>query len=152
MEHTPKNEPIEGVVSIEGYTQSAGTGFKESLLLSVNPEAEFVDPDEDLDSVFARRGGAFEEVQTWRPVIVRIHPDAGRETVLRLLEKMRAKVERDWEAIYIFAYHLKGEAKHIGSRPLNTPRQRPIAPSRSPRTAEEGMPISSGIMRPQRVL
>jgi hypothetical protein len=30
---------------------------------------------------------------------VRIHPDAGRETVLRLLEKMRAKVERDWEAI-----------------------------------------------------
>ena len=99
MEHTPTNEPIEGVVSIEGYTQSAGTGFKESLLLSVNPEAEFVDPDEDLDSVFARRGGALEEVQSWRPVIVRIHPDAGRETVLRLLEKMRAKVERDWEAI-----------------------------------------------------
>jgi hypothetical protein len=52
----------------------------------------------------------------------------------------------------LFAYHLKGEAKHIGGRPLNTPRQRPIAPPRSPRTAEEGMPISSGIMRPQRVL
>jgi hypothetical protein len=48
MEHTPTNEPIEGVLSIEGYTQSAGTGFKESLLLTVNPEAEFVDPDEDL--------------------------------------------------------------------------------------------------------
>jgi hypothetical protein len=30
---------------------------------------------------------------------VRIHPDAGRETVLRLLDKMRAKVERDWEVI-----------------------------------------------------
>jgi hypothetical protein len=89
MEHTPTNDdPIEGVVSIEGYTQSAGTGFKESLLLTVNPEDEFVDPDEDLDSVFARRGGAFEEVQSWRPVIVRIHPDAGRETVLRLLEKI----------------------------------------------------------------
>src|SRR5215204_2499874 len=69
MEHTPTNEPIEDVVSIEGYTKSAGTGFKESLLLSVNPEAEFVDPDEDLDSVFVRRGGAFEEVQSWRPVI-----------------------------------------------------------------------------------
>src|SRR5215217_5553094 len=27
-----------------------------------------------------------------------------------------------------FAYHLKGEAKHIGGRPLNTPRRRPIAP------------------------
>jgi len=99
VEHTPTNEPIEDVVSIEGYTQSAGTGFKESLLLSVNPEDEFVDPDEDLDSVFARRGGAFEEAQSWRPVIVRIHPDAGRETVLRLLDKMRAKVERDWEVI-----------------------------------------------------
>jgi hypothetical protein len=99
VEHTPTNEPIEGVVSIEGYTQSAATGFKESLLLSVNPEAEFVDPDEDLDSVFARRGGAFEEVQSWRPVIVRFHPDAGQETVLRLLDKMRAKVERDWELI-----------------------------------------------------
>src|SRR5215212_583029 len=69
MEHAPTNEPIEGVVSIEGYTQSAGTGFKESLLLSVNPEAEFVDPDD------------------------------GRETVLRLLDKIRAKVERDWELI-----------------------------------------------------
>jgi hypothetical protein len=99
MEHAPTNEPIEGVVSIEGYTQSAGTGFKESLLLSVNPEAEFVDPDEDLDSVFARCGGPLEEAQTWRPVIVRIHPDAGRETVLRLLDKIRAKVERDWELI-----------------------------------------------------
>src|SRR5687768_10254315 len=99
MEHTSKNEPIEGVVSIEGYTQSTSTGFKESLLLTVNPEAEFVDPDEDLDSVFARRGGAFEEVQTWRPVIVRFHPDAGQKTVLRLLDKMRAKVERDWELI-----------------------------------------------------
>jgi hypothetical protein len=99
MEHTPTNEPIEGVVSIEGYTKSAGTGFKESLLLSVNPEAEFGDPDEDLDSIFFRRGGAFEEAQSWRPVIVRIHPDAGRETVLRLLDKMRAKVERDWEVI-----------------------------------------------------
>jgi hypothetical protein len=88
-EHTPTNEPIEGVVSIEGCTRSAGTGFKESLLLSVNPEAEFVDPAEDLDSVLARRGGAFEEAQTWRPVIVRIHPDAGRETVLRLLDKVR---------------------------------------------------------------
>jgi len=99
VEHTPTNEPIEGVVSIEGYTKSAGTGFKESLLLSVNPEAEFVDPDEDLDSIFARRGGAFEEAQSWRPVIVRIHPGAGRETVLRLLDKMRAKLERDWEVI-----------------------------------------------------
>src|SRR5829696_3750425 len=29
---------------------------------------------------------------------------------------------------YIFAYHLKGEAKHIGGRPLNTHRKRPIAP------------------------
>src|SRR5215208_7343084 len=28
-----------------------------------------------------------------------------------------------------FAYHLKGEAKHIGSRPLNTPRQRPESPA-----------------------
>ena len=99
MEHTSTNEPIEGVVSIEGYTKSAGTGLKESLLLSVNPEAEFVDPDEDLDSVFARRGGTFEEAQSWRPVIVRIHPDADRETVLRLLDKMRAKVERDWEVL-----------------------------------------------------
>src|SRR5215208_3394365 len=27
-----------------------------------------------------------------------------------------------------FAYHLKGEAKHIGGRPLNTHRKRPIAP------------------------
>jgi hypothetical protein len=99
VEHTPTNEPIEGVVSIEGYTKSAATGFKESLLLSVNPEAEFVDPDEDLDSVFARRGGAFEEAQSWRPVIVRIHPDAGRETVLRLLDKIRAKVELEWEVI-----------------------------------------------------
>jgi hypothetical protein len=99
MGHTPTNEPIEQVVSIEGYTRSAATGFKESLLLSVDPEAEFVDPDEDLDSIFARRGGPLGEVQTWRPVIVRIHPDAGRETVLRLLGKMRAKVERDWEVI-----------------------------------------------------
>jgi hypothetical protein len=99
VEHTPTNEPIEGVVSIEGYTQSAGTGFKEALLLSVNPEAEFVDPDEDLDSVFFRHGGAFEEAQSWRPVIVRIHPDAGRETILRLLDKMRAKVEREWEVL-----------------------------------------------------
>ena len=99
MEHTPTNEPIEGVVSIEGYTKSGGTGFFESLLLSVNPEDEFVDPDEDLDSVFFRRGGPLEEAQTWRPVILRIHPDAGRETVLRLLEKMRAKVERDWDVI-----------------------------------------------------
>src|SRR5215204_3412988 len=51
-----------------------------------------------------------------------------------------------------FAYHLKGEAKHIGGRQLSTPRQRPIAPPRSPRTAEEGMPISSGIMRRHRAL
>ena len=99
MEHTPTNEPIEGVVSIEGYTKSGGTGFFESLLLSVNPEDEFVDPDEDLDSVFFRRGSPLEEAQTWRPVILRIHPDAGRETVLRLLEKMRAKVEREWEVL-----------------------------------------------------
>src|SRR5215212_7798508 len=28
---------------------------------------------------------------------------------------------------YMFAYHLKGEAKHIGDRPLNTHRQRPVA-------------------------
>src|SRR5215208_8340559 len=28
-----------------------------------------------------------------------------------------------------FAYHLKGEAKHIGSRPLNTPLQRPESPA-----------------------
>src|SRR4051794_20744340 len=46
-----------------------------------------------------------------------------------------------------FAYHLKGEAKHIVGRPLSTPRQRPIAPPRTPGTAEEGMLISSGIMR-----
>src|SRR5215217_339090 len=53
---------------------------------------------------------------------------------------------------YMFAYHLKGEAKHIGSRPLNTHRQRPIAPprSRSARTAEEGIPISLGIMHSKR--
>src|SRR5215218_6694112 len=29
-----------------------------------------------------------------------------------------------------FAYHLKGEAKHIGGRPLNTHRHRPLAPPR----------------------
>jgi len=27
-----------------------------------------------------------------------------------------------------FAYHLKGEAKHVGGKLLNTHRQRPIAP------------------------
>jgi len=47
---------------------------------------------------------------------------------------------------------LKGEAKLIGGRLLKTHRQRPIAPPRSTRTASEGMLISSGIMRPQRVL
>src|SRR5215216_624843 len=31
---------------------------------------------------------------------------------------------------YIFAYHQEGEAKLVGSRPLNTHRQRPIAPPR----------------------
>src|SRR5918992_3284457 len=34
-----------------------------------------------------------------------------------------------------FAYHLKGEAKHIGDRPLNTHRKRPIAPPHSARPA-----------------
>src|SRR5215208_1975304 len=47
---------------------------------------------------------------------------------------------------YIFAYHLKGEAKHIDGRLQNTHRQRPIAPPRSARTAGEEILISSGIM------
>src|SRR5215204_833039 len=47
---------------------------------------------------------------------------------------------------YIFAYHLKGEAKHIDGRLLNTHRQRPIAPPRLARTAGEEILISSGIM------
>src|SRR5919107_2209754 len=48
---------------------------------------------------------------------------------------------------YIFTYHLKGEAKHIDGRLLNTHRQRPIAPPRSARTAGERLLTSSGIMR-----
>src|SRR5215217_7087665 len=42
----------------------------------------------------------------------------------------------------VFAYHLKGEAKHIGGRLLNTHRQRPIAPPRSARTAGEVCPAT----------
>jgi hypothetical protein len=55
---------------------------------------------------------------------------------------------------YIFAYHLKVEAKHIGGRPLKIRIEtRPIAPPPiRARTAGEGMTTSSGIMRSQRVL
>jgi hypothetical protein len=52
-----------------------------------------------------------------------------------------------------FAYHLKGEAKHIGGRPLNNASTGAHSPTPiRPGDADEGMPISLGIMRPQRVL
>ena len=76
------------VVSLEGHIAPAAPD-DESLTMDLSP-------DEDGELIFAKQGAPPEEAQTWRPVIVRIHPDSDRETVLRLLEKMRAKVEQNW--------------------------------------------------------
>src|SRR5215203_3466561 len=43
-----------------------------------------------------------------------------------------------------FAYHLKGEAKHIGSRPLNTPRQRPESPALVAKDRRRGDTLKRG--------
>src|SRR5829696_7897782 len=50
---------------------------------------------------------------------------------------------------YIFAYHLKGEAKHIGGRPLNTPRQRPIAPPQMTQDRRRGDAHIGGYYAPE---
>src|SRR5215204_1749008 len=64
-------------------------------------------------------------------------------TVATLISSFESPFFSDARSLLLltfFAYHLKGEAKHIGGRVLNTNRQRPIAPPRSARTAGEGHP------------
>jgi hypothetical protein len=47
---------------------------------------------------------------------------------------------------HIFAYHLKGEAKHVGGRPMSTHQQRPIAHPDRAQGAGEGSHSLMGIM------
>src|SRR5215204_2685658 len=51
-------------------------------------------------------------------------------TVATLISSVESPLFRMLAHYYClhFAYHLKGEAKHIDGRPLNTHQQRPIAP------------------------
>src|ERR671910_788903 len=78
-------------------------------------------------------------------------------TVATLISSVESPLFSDARSLLLltfFAYHLKGEAKHIGGRPLNTHRKRPIAPPRSARPAGEGMPLQRTLdhlcTRPQR--
>src|SRR5918994_8014308 len=61
-------------------------------------------------------------------------------TVATLISSVESPLFSDARSLLLltfFAYHLKGEAKHIGERPLNTHRKRPIAPPRLTSTADE---------------
>src|SRR5215203_3779677 len=72
-------------------------------------------------------------------------------TVATLISSLESPLLRMLAHYYClhFAYHLKGEAKHIGGRPLNTPRQRPIAPPQMTQDRRRGDAHIGGYYAPE---
>jgi hypothetical protein len=79
-----------------GNRDPAASWYVDGLVVEEGHEPLLGTKDEDGHVFYARRGFELNEVGPHLPVRVRIYRGADKETVLKMLDKMRAEVERAW--------------------------------------------------------